>query len=250
MSKLDGKIALVTGGNSGLGLATATLFAREGAQVIITGRRKEVVEAAAAGIGTGAVGYQSDAADLSQIDALMERIGKAFGRIDILFANAGGMTVAPLDQVTVEQFDQEFATNVRGVFFTVQKALPVLSDGASIILNASVAHYTGHPGYSVYGGAKAAVRAFARNWSLDLKDRKIRVNVLSPGPFETPIIEKMGVSAEDMENVLKPAILAQVPMGRMGRAEELASAALFLASEDSSYVTGIDLCVDGGMGQT
>jgi NAD(P)-dependent dehydrogenase (short-subunit alcohol dehydrogenase family) len=249
MPKLDKQAALITGGNSGLGLATAKLFAAEGAQVIITGRRKAAVDEAVAAIGHNAVGLQSDASDLQDIDRLFAEIERRFGRLDVIFANAGSLTLAPFDQVSPAQFDFEFATNVRGVFFTVQKALPLLRDGGSIILNASVAHYTGNAGYSVYGAAKAAVRSFARNWSVDLKDRKIRVNCISPGPHETPIIEKMGVTPDVMAKVLIPHILAQVPLGRMGQPEELATAALFLASSDSSFVTGIDLCVDGGMGQ-
>jgi NAD(P)-dependent dehydrogenase (short-subunit alcohol dehydrogenase family) len=249
MPKLDKQVALITGGNSGLGLATAKLFAAEGAQVIITGRRKAAVDEAAAAIGHNAVGLQSDASDLHDIDRLFAEIERRFGHLEIIFANAGSLTLAPFGQVTPAQFDFEFATNVRGVFFTVQKALPLLRDGASIILNASVAHDTGNAGYSVYGAAKSAVRSFARNWSVDLKHRKIRVNCISPGPHETPLIEKMGVTPEVMANVLIPHILAQVPLGRMGQPEELATAALFLASSDSSFVTGIDLCVDGGMGQ-
>ena len=249
MAKLDGKIALITGGNSGLGLASAKLFAAEGAQVIVTGRRLDETERAAAEIGHGAIGLQSDAADLDAIDSLYAEIGKRFGHLDVIFANAGTLSLATFADVTPAQFDHEYSINVRGVFFTVQKALPLLRDGSSIILNSSVAHYTGNPGYSVYASAKAAVRSFARNWTVDLKDRKIRVNCISPGPHETPLAEKMGVPRDVMENQLIPMIVAQVPLGRMGRAEELASAALFLASDDSSFVTGIDLCVDGGMGQ-
>jgi len=249
MRKLNKQVALITGGNSGLGLATAKLFAAEGAQVIITGRRKAAVDEAAAAIGHSAVGLQSDASDLQDIDHLYSEIGRRFGHLDVIFANAGSLTLAPFDQVTPAQFDCEFATNVRGVFFTVQKALPLLRDGGSVILNASVAHYTGNAGYSVYAAAKAAVRSFARNWSIDLKNRKIRVNCISPGPHETPIIEKIGVTPDVMANVLLPHFVALVPLGRMGRPEELAAAALFLASSDSSFITGIDLCVDGGMGQ-
>jgi len=249
VAKLDEKVALITGGNSGLGLATAQLFAAEGAQVIITGRRPDAVEEAAAAIGHNAVGIQSDASDLQDIERLFSQISRRFGHLDVLFANAGGLTVASFDQVTPAQFDSEFATNVRGVYFAVQQALPLLRDGSSVILNASVAHYTGNAGYSVYGAAKAAVRSFARNWSVDLKDRKIRVNCISPGPHETPIIEKMGVTPDVMANILIPHVVAQVPLGRMGKPAELAAAALFLASSDSSFITGIDLCVDGGMGQ-
>ena len=248
MSKLSGKVALVTGGNSGLGLASAKAFAAEGASVVITGRRADVV-AAAAEIGSDAIGIQSDVADIAAIDSLYAQIRERFGHLDIIFANAGTLNLAPFAEITPEQFDREYDINVRGVFFTVQRALPLLRDGASIILNASVAHVKGIPAYSVYGSAKAAVRALARNLAAELKDRKIRVNCISPGPIETPLMEKMGVTKEYMDEVLVPTIMAQIPLGRMGRPEELAAAALFLASDDSSFITGIDLFVDGGMGQ-
>jgi NAD(P)-dependent dehydrogenase (short-subunit alcohol dehydrogenase family) len=249
MAKLQNRVALITGGNSGLGLATAKLFAAEGAAVIITGRRPDAVAEAAAEIGYNAVGIVSDVSDIASIDRLYADIRERFGHLDIVFANAGTLSLAPFGDVTPEQFDHEFAINVRGVFFTVQRALPLLRDGASVIVNASVAHVKGLPAYSVYGAAKAAVRSFARNWAAELKDRKIRVNCISPGPTRTPIVEKMGVTKEYMDEVLTPAIIAQVPLGRMGEPEELATAALFLASDDSSFVTGIDLAVDGGMGQ-
>lgn len=249
MSKLSGKVALVTGGNSGLGLAIAKKFAAEGADVIITGRRVEALEAAVAEIGDKAIGIRSDVADLDDIDGLYAQITARFGHLDVVVANAGTLSLVPFAEVTSEQFDFEYGINVRGVFFTVQRALPLLRDGASVILTSSVAHVKGIPAYSVYGSAKAAVRSFARNWAAELKDRKIRVNSLTPGPFETPLMDKMGVTKEFMDEVLVPAIVAQVPLGRMGRPEELASAALFLASDDSSYITGIDLFVDGGMAQ-
>lgn len=249
MSKLNGKVALVTGGNSGLGLAMAKKFAEEGAKIVITGRRAHAVAEAAAAIGDKAIGIVSDAANLADIDALVAQIKTRLGHLDIVVANAGGMSLVPFAEATPEQFDREYDTNVRGTFFTVQRALPLLKDGSSIIVVSSVAHVKGIPAYSIYGSAKAAVRAFARNWAAELQDRKIRVNCLSPGPFVTPLMEKMGVTKDYMEEVLVPTVVAQVPLGRMGDPEELAKAALFLASGDSSFITGIDLFVDGGMGQ-
>lgn len=248
MSKLAGKIAIITGGNSGIGLASAKVFAAEGAQVIITGRRKDVTEQAATEIGYGALAVAGDVSNLDDLDHLYAEILQRFGRLDIVFANAGLMNIASIPAVTPEQFDNEFNTNVRGLYFTVQKALPLLRDGGSIILTSSVANHTGSPGYSLYGGAKAAVRAFARSWSNDLKDRKIRVNCLSPGLIETPMAGKMGVPLAIIAANL-PAMLARMPLGRLGKPHEIASAALFLASDDSSFINGIDLSVDGGWGQ-
>ena len=248
MGKLSGKIALITGGNSGIGLASAKAFVAEGAQVIITGRRREALDAAVAEIGAAAVGVQGDVGKLEDLDRLYAAVAERFGHLDIVFANAGVLSLSPFGAVTPEQFDGEFDINVRGLFFTVQKALPLLREGGAILLTSSVAHYTGNPGYSVYAAAKAAVRSFARNWAVDLKDRRIRVNCISPGPTETPIVDKMGVPADVMAAMI-PHLLAQVPLGRMGRSEEVAAAALFLAGDDSSFITGINLCVDGGMGQ-
>lgn len=248
MAKLTGKVAVITGGGSGIGLASAKLFAREGATVIIVGRSKSALDEAAAEIGGDATAIVADVADLGALDALYAEIGKRFGRIDVIFANAGVNNLAPFEAVTVDDFDNQFDVNVRGLFFTVQKALPLLSDGASVILNASVAHGKGTPMHSVYSATKAAVRSFARSWTSDLKHRKIRVNSLSPGLVETPIFGKLGVPVEAITERL-PAMLAQMPMGRVGRPEEAATVALFLASDDSSFVTGIDLPVDGGMGQ-
>jgi len=248
MAKLTGKIAVITGGGSGIGLASAKLFAQEGATVVIVGRTWEPLEKAAADIGTSAVPIVADVSDLEALDALYAEVGERFGRIDVIFANAGINNLAPFEAVTVEDFDQQFGANVRGLFFTVQKALPLLSEGASVILNASVAHKRGSPLHSVYAATKAAARSFARSWTTDLKDRKIRVNSLSPGLIETPIFGKLGVPVEAIEAGM-PAMLAQMPMGRVGRPEEAATVALFLASDDSSFVTGIDLPVDGGLGQ-
>ena len=248
MAKLAGKIAVITGGGSGIGLATAKLFAQEGAKVVIVGRSKSGLDDAAAQIGESAVAIVADVSNLDALDALYAEVGKRFGRIDVMFANAGVNNLSPFQAVTPEDFDNQFNVNVRGLFFTVQKALPLLSDGASVILNASVAHHKGTPMHSVYSATKAATRSFARTWTTDLKDRKIRVNSLSPGLIETPIFGKLGVPAEAIQAVL-PTLLATMPMGRVGRVEEAATVALFLASDDSSFVTGIDLPVDGGMGQ-
>ncbi|MFF0949273.1 SDR family oxidoreductase [Rhizobium leguminosarum] len=248
MAKLTDKVAVITGGGSGIGLASAKLFAQEGATIVIVGRNRDALDKAAAEIGGSAAAIVADVADLDALDALYAEVGKRFGRIDVIFANAGVNNLAPFEAVTVEDFDTQFNANVRGLFFTVQKALPLLSDGASVILNASVAHGKGTPMHSVYAATKAAVRSFARSWTTDLKHRKIRVNSLSPGLVETPIFGKLGVPAEAIKEGL-PAMLAQMPMGRVGRPEEAATVALFLASADSSFVTGIDLPVDGGMGQ-
>jgi NAD(P)-dependent dehydrogenase (short-subunit alcohol dehydrogenase family) len=248
MKKLAGKIAVVTGGGSGIGLASAKLFAQEGANVVLVGRTKSALDAAAADIGDSAVAVVADVSDLAALDALYAEVGKRFGKIDVLFANAGVNNLAPFAAVTPEDFDNQFNANVRGLFFTVQKALPLLSDGASVILNASVAHNKGTPMHSVYAATKAATRSFARSWTTDLKDRKIRVNSISPGLIETPIFGKLGIPPEVLMEAL-PALLAAMPMGRTGRVEEAATVALFLASDDSSFVTGVDLPVDGGLGQ-
>ncbi|PPD23527.1 MAG: oxidoreductase [Methylocystis sp.] len=246
MSKLSGKIAVITGGNSGIGLATAKLFAEEGANVVIMGRRKPELDAAVAQIGAKAVGVQGDVAKLADLDRLYAQVKQRFGHIDILFANAGLVRIAPLDGVTEEHFDLQFDVNVKGLLFTVQKALPLLADGGAIVLNSSVANTRGMPGFGVYSATKAAVRSFARTWTAELKDRKIRVNAVSPGPIETPIFDKAGLPEKQIEE-FGAHVSAQVPLGRFGRAEEVAKAVLFLASGDSSYVAGVDLYVDGGM---
>ncbi|TAH34314.1 MAG: SDR family oxidoreductase [Planctomycetota bacterium] len=248
MGKLTGKVALVTGGNSGMGLATAALFAAEGAKVVITGRRQKDLEEAARSIGASALGVPGDVSDLADLDRLFGVIRERHGRLDVLFANAGIGELAPLAQVTEDQFDRQFDINVKGLFFTVQKALPLMPDGSSIILNSSIAGGMGMEAFSVYSATKAAVRSFARSWTNDLKARKIRVNAISPGPIETPIFGKMGLN-EDQANGFKQALPGMVPLGRIGRAEEVAKTVLFLASDDSSYITGIDLAVDGGMAQ-
>jgi NAD(P)-dependent dehydrogenase (short-subunit alcohol dehydrogenase family) len=248
MGKLNGKIALITGGNSGMGLATAKTFVAEGAKVIITGRRQKDLDEAVKLLGANATGLQGDVANMADLDRLFAVIKDKFGHLDILFANAGIGELAPLGHVTEEHFDKQFNVNVKGLFFTVQKALPLLRDGSSIILNASIAGYKGMEAFSVYSATKAAVRSFARSWTVDLKARKIRVNAISPGPIETPIFGKMGLSADQAQG-FKDAMPIMVPMGRMGSGEEIAKTVLYLASDDSSYVTGIDLSVDGGMAQ-
>ena len=241
MNKLKGKVAVITGGATGIGLATAKLFVKEGAYVFIMGRREKELDEAGKAIGANLTGVRGDVAKLSDLDRLFESV-RAKGRIDIVFANAGVGEFAPLGKISEEHFDKIFNINVRGTLFTVQKALPLLNDGGSIILTGSVAGVKGTPAMGVYGASKAAVRNFVRGWTLELKDRRIRSNVISPGPIDTPIIDGQ-----------PPDIIAQIvstiPMGRVGLADEVARAALFLASDDSSFVTGIELFVDGGRAQ-
>jgi NAD(P)-dependent dehydrogenase (short-subunit alcohol dehydrogenase family) len=248
MGKLAGKVALITGGNSGMGLVTAKLFAAEGAKVIVTGRRQKDLDEAVKFIGASALGVQGDVSKMADLDRLYTIIKDKYGHLDVIFANAGFGEIAPLGQVTEDQFDRHFAVNVKGLFFTVQKALPFLRDGSSIILNSSIAGYKGMEAMSVYSATKAAVRSFARTWTTDLKARKIRINSLSPGPIETPIFGKMGLS-EEQANGFKQALPGMVPLGRIGSSEEIAKTALFLACDDSSFITGIDLTVDGGLAQ-
>jgi NAD(P)-dependent dehydrogenase (short-subunit alcohol dehydrogenase family) len=247
--KLDSKIALVTGGTTGIGLATARHFAAHGAQVIVTGRRQAELDAAVESIGRGAVGMRVDSSDLAALDAMYAEIGKRFGRIDVLFANAGGGSMVPLGQVDEAHFDDTFGRNVKGTLFTVQQALPLLSRGASVILTGSTAATSGTPAFSVYAASKAAVRAFARNWILDLKDRAIRVNTLIPGPIRTPGLVNLAGDDRDRQEAMLQHFASQIPMGRVGQPEEVAHAALFLASDDSSFVNGSELFVDGGIAQ-
>jgi NAD(P)-dependent dehydrogenase (short-subunit alcohol dehydrogenase family) len=236
MGKLDGKIALVTGGNSGIGRATAKRFVSEGAYVFITGRTQTKLDAAVKEIGSNVTAIQGDGANLKDLDRLFALIKKEKGKLDIVFANAGIATKAALGAIDEQHFDSIFNTNVKGLLFTVQKALPLLPDGASVILNASIVGSKGLSNNSVYSATKAAVRSFARTWTTDLKARHIRVNVVSPGPIDTE-----GLRLEGLKNI--------VPMGRLGAPDEIAKAVVFLASDDSSYVTGIELFVDGGMAQ-
>jgi NAD(P)-dependent dehydrogenase (short-subunit alcohol dehydrogenase family) len=246
--KLAGKVAVITGGNSGIGLATAQRFAEEGAYVFITGRRQSELDAAVKQIGENVTGVQGDVSSLADLDRLYATVKQQKGRIDVLFANAGGGEFAPLGQITEAHFDKTFNINVKGLVFTVQKALPLLPDGGSIILNASIASLKGMPAFSVYSATKAAVRSFARSWTVDLKARRIRVNAISPGPIETPAMNGL-VQTEEQLKEFKSDLIAAVPLGRLGDPDEIAKAVVFLASDDSSYVTGIELFVDGGMAQ-
>ena len=248
MGKLEGKVAVITGGTTGIGLATAQRFVSEGARVFITGRRQSELDKAVKLIGKSATGVQGDVAKLADLDRLYAAVKQKESRIDIVFANAGGGEFAPLGAITEEHFDKTFNSNVKGLLFTVQKALPLLVDGGSVILNASVAASKGFPAFSVYSATKAAVRSFARTWTTDLKDRKIRVNVISPGPIDTPILDGLAANEEQAKEI-KQGFVAGVPMGRIGQADEIAKAAVFLASDDSSFVTGIELFVDGGTAQ-
>ena len=248
MNRLDGKIALVTGGTSGIGLATARDFVAEGAYVFITGRRRPELDSAAQQIGRNVRAVQADASRLSDLDALYDVIRQEKGRLDIVFANAGGGTLAPLGTITEEDFDSTFGTNVKGVLFTVQKALPLMGAGGSIVLNASTASIKGTPAFSVYSATKAAVRSFARNWTLDLKGRGIRVNAISPGVVPTPGYNLMGLTEEQVQGFVATQA-AVIPLGRVGTPDEIAKAVVFLASDDSSFVNGIELFVDGGMAQ-
>ena len=248
MGKLSGKVAIVTGGSTGIGLATAQRFVAEGAYVFITGRRQAELDAAVALIGHDVTAVRSDASNLDDLDHLYSVVKEQKGRVDVLFANAGGGEFAPLGSITEEHFDKTFNTNVKGLVFTVQKALPLFSDGGSIILNASIVSIKGMPAFSIYSATKAAVRSFARSWTTDLKDRKIRVNAISPGPIDTPAIAGLMKTEEEVQQ-FKAGMVAGVPLGRMGEGDDIAKAAVFLASEDSSFITGIELFVDGGMAQ-
>lgn len=243
--KLAGKIALVTGGSSGIGLATAQQFIREGAFVYITGRRQAELDIASETLGTEAKAIRADVSNLAELDSLYAQIRQEKGRIDVLFVNAGGGTFAHLSQVTEEQFDSTFNTNVKGVLFTVQKALPLMPDGGAIVLNASIVSVQGVPNFGVYSASKAAVRSFARTWTSDLKDRKIRVNVVSPGPVDTPGLSGLA-SDEEQKSALYAQLASSVPLGRVGHPEEIAKAVVFLASDDASYIAGVELFVDGG----
>jgi NAD(P)-dependent dehydrogenase (short-subunit alcohol dehydrogenase family) len=250
MGRLDGKIALITGGNSGIGLASAKAFAAEGARIVITGRDRVAVRAAVRDVGGGTVGITADVGRMADLDNLYAEISKTFDRLDVVFANAGIAKVATFQGSTEEDFDNAFNTNVKGLFFTVQKALPLLNDSASIILTSSVANFRGSPGLGIYSATKAAVRSFARSWTSDLKQRRIRVNSLSPGPTETPMGAKMNEGVPVAQAACaREKLLAAIPLGRLGSPTETAQAAVFLASDESSFVTGIDLCVDGGVGQ-
>src|SRR3984957_498844 len=242
MGKLQGKVAVITGGTTGIGLAAAHLFVKEGAHGFITGRRQKELDAAVRAINNNVTGVQGDASKLSDLDLLYETVRATGRRIDIVFANAGIGEFLALGKITEEHFDKLFDTNVKGTLFTVQKALPLLNDGGSIILTGSVGSVKGTPGFWVYGATKAAIRNFVRAWTVELKDRRIRSNVLSPGPTVTPLVDQ-----QPSEAIAR--IVSSIPMGRMADPDEIAKAALFLASDDSSFVTGIELFVDGGRAQ-
>jgi NAD(P)-dependent dehydrogenase (short-subunit alcohol dehydrogenase family) len=249
MGKLDGKIALITGGNSGIGLATAKEFAKEGAYVFITGRRQAELNDAAKQIGKNVTAVQGDVSKLNDLDRLFDQIKQEKGKLDIVFANAGFARYAALGTITEDHYDSTFNVNVKGVVFTVQKALPLMPDGSSVILNASVVGSKGLPMNSVYSATKAALRSFARTWTSDLKERRIRVNAVSPGPIETPglsdLMDSAGAAGPDRLKM----IASTVPLGRLGAPEDIAKAVVFLASDDSGFITGIELFVDGGFAQ-
>ena len=246
--RLDGKIAVITGGNSGIGLATAQRFVDEGAYVFIAGRRQSELDAAVKQIGKNVTGVQGDVSNLADLDRLYATVKEQKGHIDILFANAGVGELVPLEAITEAHFDKTFGINVKGLLFTVQKALPLFQDGGSIILNASIAASKGVEASSVYNATKAAIRSFARTWTVELRHRKIRVNAISPGMIDTPGLNGLAQSQEQIEH-FKTSFVSTVPLGRMGSPDEVAKVASFIASDDSSYVTGIELFVDGGVAQ-
>jgi NAD(P)-dependent dehydrogenase (short-subunit alcohol dehydrogenase family) len=247
--KLTEKVAVITGGSSGIGLATAKRFIDEGAYVFITGRRQSELETAVRQIGQNVTGVQSDVSKADELDKLYATVRQQKGKLDIVFANAGTGAFAPLGQISEEHFDKQFDVNVWGLLFTVQKALPLLRPGGSIVLNASMVSTTGTPSFSVYSATKAAVRSFARTWSVDLKERKIWVNAISPGIIPTPGYNtSLGMTQEQVDQFVQSSV-GNIPLGSPGTADEIAKAVLFLASDDSSYVTGIELFVDGGLAQ-
>jgi NAD(P)-dependent dehydrogenase (short-subunit alcohol dehydrogenase family) len=247
--KLEGKVAVVTGGSTGIGLATAQRFAAEGAHVYLTGRRQAELDAAVASIGSQATGVQADSASLADLDRLYAKVKAERGRIDVLFANAGGGSMLPLGEITEEQYDDTFNRNVKGVLFTVQKALPLLSEGASVIVTGSTTSVSGTASFSVYSASKAAVRNLVRSWILDLKGRNIRVNTLSPGPTRTPGLVNLAGPDAAHQQALLDGQAATVPLGRVGEPDEIAKVAVFLASDDSSFVNGVELFADGGSAQ-
>jgi len=248
MKRLEGKVAVVTGGNSGIGLATAKRLQEEGAKVAIAGRSKKTLEEAVKTIGNGVVAVQADVAKLADLDKLYAEVAQKLGKIDVLFVNAGVAKFAPLAETSESLFDENFDINIKGAYFTIQKALPLLNDGASIILNTSVADSTGNPGTSAYSATKAALRSLARTAAAELVGRGIRVNAVAPGPIVTPIIGRTGLPQEAIDQFAKE-IVEQVPMKRFGQPEEVAGAVAFLASRDASYITGVEINVDGGLGQ-
>ena len=248
MKRLEGKVAVVTGGNSGIGLATAKQFRDEGAHVAISGRSQKTLDEAAKELGQDALVVQADVSKLGDTEKFFPAVEKRFGKIDVLFVNAGIAKFVPVDEVSEEHYDEIFDINAKGAYFTVRRALPYLNDGASIILNTSVVSHKGFPAASVYSGTKAAMRSFTRTLAAELAARNIRVNAVAPGPIETPIFERTGLSQEERDDFAKNAIAA-VPLKRFGKPEEVATTVAVLASKDASYITGVELDVDGGMGQ-
>ena len=246
MKRLAGKVALVTGGSSGMGLASAQLFAEHGARLVVTGRDPAALAAAASLLGEDALAVSSDAADLTQIDALMATVKARHGRIDVLFVNAGVARAAPIDQVTESDFDAQLDINLKGVYFTIQKALPLMAPGASVILTTSITNQLGSPNFSVYAASKAALRSLVKSLGLELIGRGIRVNAISPGPIATPMFDRLGLP-DALVEAKKRAIAEKSPSKRFGAASEIASCALFLASDDSAYIVGEEIVVDGGM---
>jgi len=248
MGKLENKVALITGGTTGIGLATAALFQQEGGQVVITGRNRDTLAEAQQSLGPRAAVIPSDTGKLADIDALMDQVRSRFGRIDVLFANAGVAKLAPIEQTGEALFDEQFNINVKGLYFTVQRALPLMPDGSTVLLNASIVAKKGFPGSSVYAATKAAVRSFGRTLGAELASRRIRVNTISPGPITTPIFGKMGLPPETARQ-FEQQMEQSVGLKRFGQADEIARVALFLASDDSSYVVGTELVVDGGFAE-
>lgn len=246
MNRLANKVVVITGGNSGIGFAMAKLFVTEGAHVLIVGRRQAAVNAAVAELGDRAMGLTGDLADPATHDRVASWVEERFGRLDIYVANAGVNTISRSDRVSLDEYETQFATNTRSVFFGVQKIASQLRDGGAILLTSSIASSKVFEGHAAYAGSKAAIEAFARSWALEFNERGIRVNVISPGPVDTPILSKLGIAAADRP-AFETAVAGKIPLGRLGRADELAHAALFLVSDESSFVTGINLNVDGGM---
>jgi NAD(P)-dependent dehydrogenase (short-subunit alcohol dehydrogenase family) len=248
MKRLEGKVAVVTGGNSGIGLATAKRFQEEGAKVVIAGRSRKTLDEAVKTISNGVIAIQADVAKLTDLDKLFAEVSRKLGKIDVLFVNAGIVTFAPFAETSESVYDEQFDINIKGAYFTIQKALPFLNDGASIILNTSVADSKGTAGASAYSATKAAMRSLARTVAAELAGRNIRVNTVAPGPIVTPILGKTGLPKEAVDEIAK-AMIATIPMKRFGQPEEVAATVAFLASQDASYITGVEINVDGGMGQ-